>query len=356
LGHALRERGLSRQARHVTEQATAELRPITGTAAACRLTGTSRATLHRRRNPAPPAHGPRRAHPSRLSTAERDAVLAALHSDRFADKSCEQVWATLLDEGVYLCSVATMYRLLREHGQVRQRRAQARHAPRTRPELTAYGPSQVWSWDITKLKGPTTGVYFDLYVMLDIFSRKAVHHRVELRESDTLAGEFITDAVAANGGLLPRSVHADRGTSMTSKKVAHLLSDLGVERSHSRPKTSNDNPFSEAQFKTLKYCPAFPERFANLTDARAFCVAFFEYYNHRHRHSGIGFHTPASVHDNSAHQVQHERTRVLQGAYAASPHRFRWVPLPPPLPEAVHINPPRPEGEGSNSDLGEHAA
>lgn len=324
------------------------------------MTGTSRATVHRHRNPRPAPTAPtrtRQPHPATLSQTERARVLTHLHSDRFADKAPEQVWATLLDEGLYLCSVSTMYRLLREHDQVRERRAQARHAPRARPELTAHGPSQVWSWDITKLPGPAKGTYFDLYVMIDIFSRKAVHHRIEVRESDTLASEFITHAIAANGGLLPRSVHADRGTSMTSKKVAHLLADLGIDRTHSRPKVSNDNPFSEAQFKTLKYCPAFPERFASLTDARVFCASFFDYYNQHHRHSGIGFHTPASVHDHSAHQIQAERARVLQAAHARNPHRFASVPVPPPLPEVVHINPPQNEDEEETiPELGKPAA
>lgn len=214
----------------------------------------------------------------------------------------------------------------------------------------------MWSWDITKLKGPVKGVYFDLYVMLDIFSRKAVHHRVEARECDTLASEFITAAVAANDGLLPHGVHADRGTSMTSKKVAHLLADLGIGQTHSRPKTSNDNPFSEAQFKTLKYCPAFPDRFEGLADARGFCAVFFDYYNHNHRHSGVGFHTPASVHDGTAHRVRAQRARVLKAAYAAHPHRFRSVPVPPPLPEVARINPPRPADEETSPDLGKPAA
>lgn len=316
--------------------------------------------MHRHRNPrpAPPrTDKPRKQHPAALTDSERQTVLAHLHSDRFADKSPEQVWATLLDEGTYLCSVSTMYRLLREHQEVKERRAQARHAPRARPELTAHGPSHIWSWDITKLKGPVKGLYFDLYVMIDIFSRKAVHHRIETRESDALAAEFIADAVAANDGLMPQGIHADRGTSMTSRKVAHLLADLGIDQTHSRPKTSNDNPFSEAQFKTLKYCPAFPERFASLADARSFCAAFFDYYNHHHRHSGIGYHTPASVHDHSAYQVQAERARVLEQAYAAHPHRFASVPVPPPLPEVVHINPPRIEGEEETTPgLGKPAA
>ena len=316
--------------------------------------------MHRHRNPTPPTTGPpqpRKEHPAALSQDERARILAHLHSDRFADKAPEQVWATLLDEGTYLCSVSTMYRLLREHDQVRERRRQARHAPRARPELTAHGPSQIWSWDITKLKGPTKGTYFDLFVMVDIFSRKEIHHRVEVGECDVLASEFIADAVAANDGLMPRGIHADRGTSMTSKKVAHLLADLGIDQTHSRPKVSNDNPFSEAQFKTLKYCPAFPERFEHLAQARQFCAAFFDYYNHHHRHSGIGYHTPATVHDGTAHRVQAERARVLERAWADHPHRFRSKPVPPALPEVVHINPPQLTSEEETApELGKSAA
>jgi transposase InsO family protein len=214
--------------------------------------------------------GPRRppaAHPAALSELEQARVLGVLRSQRFVDKSPAQIWATLLDEGTYLCSVSTMYRLLREHGEVRERRAQATHPPRAKPELVATGPSQVWTWDATKLKGPDRGVYYDLFVMLDIYSRKAVHWLVVPRESAALATEFIQDAFRANGGVVPDVVHADRGTSMTSKPVAQLLTDLNIVRSHSRPRVSNDNPYSEANFKTLKYCPVFPDRFGSLADA-----------------------------------------------------------------------------------------
>jgi putative transposase len=211
------------------------------------LLGKSRATLHRQRNPKPPAEkerppAARAAHPAALSDAERDQVLAVLDNGRFADKSPAQAWAVLLDEGCYLCSIRTMYRILDEHGQVRERRAQAAHPPRVRPELVAAGPDQVWTWDITKLKGPWRGLYFDLYVIIDIFSRKAVRWEVHVTETGDLAKEFIENAIASNSGARPDYIHADNGTSMTSKTVSQLLSDLNITRSHSRPHVSNDNP------------------------------------------------------------------------------------------------------------------
>jgi putative transposase len=313
---------------------------------ACELLGKSRATLHRQRNPKPipeqerPA--PRAAHPAALSNGERNQVLAVLDSERFADKSPAQAWAVLLDEGCYLCSIRTMYRILDAAGQVRERRAQAAHPPRVRPELVAAGPDQVWTWDITKLKGPWRGTYFDLYVMIDIFSRKAVRWEAHLTETGDLAKEFIENAIAGNGGARPDYIHADNGTSMTSKTVSQLLSDLNITRSHSRPHVSNDNPYSEAQFKTLKYRPVFPGSFADLEDARAFCDVFFTYYNTGHRHSGIGLHTPASVHDGTAWAIQARRQQVLDDAYTAHPERFTHRPLAPALPRRVWINQPRP--------------
>ena len=324
-------------------EALTGLEPFTSVKAACALLGKPRATLYRQRNPPQPRErppGPRAAHPAALSAGEQEQLLAVLNEERFADKSPAQAWAVLLDEGIYLASVSTMYRVLRAADQVRERRAQAAHPARARPELTADGPSQIWSWDITKLKGPIRGVWFDLFVMLDIFSRKAIHWEVHATENAELAKEFIDAAVISNGGIAPLSIHADRGTSMTSKPVAVLLSDLHISQSHSRPHVSNDNPFSEAQFKTLKYCPAFPGQFGSLPDARAFSEVFFAYYNNEHRHSGIGLHTPASVHDGTATQIQARRTRVLQRAYAANPGRFRQPPTPPRLPARVWINQP----------------
>lgn len=314
-----------------------------GTVQACLILGKSRATLHRHRNPRPPAHGPRRPfhHPAELSAEERERVLAVLDAPRFADKSAGQVWAILLDEGVYLCSVSTMYRLLRERGQAGERRAQATRPAMRKPELEADGPNQVWSWDITKLKGPARGVYYLLYVIIDIFSRKAVHWEIWPTETGTLAKEFIQHAIAANGGIAPNAIHADRGTSMTSNTVTGLLALLGIDQSHSRPRVSNDNPYSEANFKTLKYCPAFPGRFGSIEDANVFSAQFFTYYNHEHRHSGIGMHTPASVHDGSAVAIQARRAATLQAAFLAHPERFRGRrPCPPPLPARVWINQP----------------
>ncbi len=211
-----------------------------------------------------------------------------LDSERFADKSPAQVWAILLDEGIYLASIRTMYRVLTLADQVRERRAQAQHPPRVRPELVAGGPDQVWTWDITKLKGPWRGLYFDLYVMLDIFSRKVIHWEIHPGEDGDLAKAFMQHAIIANDGTRPSYIHADNGTSMTSRTVSDLLTDLQITRSHSRPHVSNDNPYSESAFKTLKYCPVFPGSFATIEDARAFCRTFFTYYNTEHRHSGIG--------------------------------------------------------------------
>ena len=309
-----------------------------GTAHACRILGKSRATVHRQRNPRSPRLGPRRPchHPAQLSPEEREHILAVLDAPRFADKSVGQVWAILLDEGVYLCSQATMYRLLRERGQTGERRAQAAHPAKTKPELEACGPDQVWSWDITKLKGPVRGVYYLLYAIIDIFSRKVVHWEIWPTESGTLAKEFIEHAIAANGGIAPGAIHADRGTAMTSNTVTGLLALLGIDQSHSRPRISNDNPYSEAQFKTLKYCPAFPGRFGSIEDANAFCGQFFDYYNREHRHSGIGMHTPATVHDGTVAAIHARRIATLNAAFLAHPERFRGRrPYPPPLPTRV---------------------
>jgi len=307
----------------VIDAALTELAPLTSTKRACGLLGKSRATHYRRARPKP--IGPRRSRPApanKLTATERAAVLA-----------------TLLDEGSYLCSQSTMYRILREAGGVRERRRQATHPPRTRPELVATGAGQVWSWDITKLHGPAPGIYYDLYVILDIYSRYVPGFMVAPTETGELAKQFIQATIAA-AGVTPRVVHADRGTSMTSKPVALLLADLGVVRSHSRPKTSNDNPYSEAAFKTLKYCPAFPDRFGSLQDARAFCNQFFSHYNHEHRHSGIGLHTPASVHFGTATEIRAQRADTLTAAYERNPTRFRRPPLPPRLPTTAWINRP----------------
>ncbi len=238
--------------------------------------------------------------------------------------------------------MSTMHRLLRLIGQAGDRRDQAAHPARARPELMATKPGQTWSWDITKLRGPERGVYYDLYVIIDIYSRYVVGWTAAARENADIAKTLIEQAAQIHGA--PDSLHADRGTSMTSKPVAQLLVDLGVARSHSRPHVSNDNPFSEAQFKTLKYCPAFPGRFGSLADARAFCETFFAYYNHEHRHSGIGLHTPASVHFGTASKVRQQRQATLHAAYDANPSRFRHRrPVAPKLPAAAWINQPSKE-------------
>lgn len=320
--------------------AVAELAEVTGTARACALLGRPRASHYRQLHlPDHRARAPRPAPPNALTDAERAAVLAVCNSPRFVDKSVAQTWATLLDEGVYLASRSTMHRVLRAAGQSRERRRQATHPARVKPELLATAPGQIWSWDITKLRGPQRGVYYELYVVLDIFSRYVVGWTVAAREDADIAAALIKQAIAVHGR--PHSVHADRGTSMTSKPVAQLLVDLGVARSHSRPHVSNDNPYSEAQFKTLKYAPVFPDRFGSLADARAFCERFFSYYNSEHRHSGIALHTPASVHHGTATGIRAQRAATLTAAYTANPVRFRHRrPEPPRLPTAAWINQP----------------
>jgi len=327
----------------VIDACFAQLEPLVGTAGACRGSGKSRATHYRRGQP--PKLGPRRPCGTRanaLSAAETSELLALLRSPRFCDLAPAQVWAIALDEGRYLGSISTMYRVLRACDELRERRAQAKHPTRARPELMADKPNMCWSWDITKLRGPDKGVWFDLYIAIDIFSRYVVGWMVATTETAELAEEFIAQAVAAQqvaSGTL--NIHADRGTSMTSKGVAELLTDLGIARTHSRPHVSNDNPFSEAVNKTLKYCPEFPARFGSIADARAFCETFFEHYNHHHRHSGIGLHTPASVHHGTATQVRAQRQVTLDAAYAANPERFTGKrPEAPKLPAAAWINQP----------------
>jgi putative transposase len=321
----------------------AELDPIVGVRRACALTGRSRASHYR--DVQGPVHGPRAprcAPANKLSDEEVTALLALMNSDDFVDLAPAQIWAILLDAGTYAASISTMYRVLGAQDLVRERRRQATHPARVRPELVATAPNQVWSWDITKLKGPAKGVYYDCYVILDIFSRYVVGWMVAPTETGELAKAFIAEAITAQAITADQlSIHADRGTSMTSKPVAVLLAELGVARSHSRPHVSNDNPFSEAAFKTLKYCPAFPERFGSIEDARVFCREFFAYYNHHHRHSGIALHTPASVHYGTAGDVQAARTATLNAAYAANPRRFcNRRPRPPKMPTVAWINKP----------------
>jgi putative transposase len=269
-------------------------------------------------------------------------VLQVLHSDRFVDQAPAQVWAALLDEGRYLCSERTMYRLLSRLGEVRERRDQLTHPRYARPELLAEAPNRLWSWDTTKLLGPAKWTYFYLYVLLDVYSRYVVGWTVQYREAGRIAEQLITQALEQQQvppGQL--TVHADRGSAMTSKPVAFLLADLGVTKTHTRPYTATDNPYSEAQFRTLKYRPDFPDRFGAIEDARAFCRGFFDWYNHHHHHSALGLMTPATVHYGRAAAVYALRARVLSHAYHANPERFvRGTPVPPQLPTAAWINPP----------------
>jgi putative transposase len=308
----------------------------------CRALGLSRATLHRREHPRPVRTLPRPTPPRALSPIERQTVRDVLHSERFVDKAPAQVVATLLDEDVYHCSTRTMYRVLDSHQEVRERRDQLRHPIYQKPELLATTPNQVWSWDITKLMGPAKWTYFYLYVILDIFSRYVVGWMLADAESAQLAKRLIGETCAKQR-IVPDqlTIHADRGSSMKSQSVALLLASLGITKTHSRPHVSNDNPYSEAQFKTIKYCPAFPERFGSYQDGVGFCNVFFPYYNHEHRHSGIGMMTPYAVHHGLAPQITAARQDTLLAAYARHPERFvRKVPQPPIVPEAAWINPP----------------
>jgi len=321
--------------------ATEDLARVVGTAPACAALTVSRASLYRRRRPTGPPR--RRPTPSRaLSVTEWHVVGDLLHSERFVDKAPSQVYALLLDEGVYHCSTRTMYRILAARHEIRERRNQLRHPHYQKPELLATAPNQVWSWDITKLLGPGKWTYYYLYVVLDIFSRYVVGWMLALHEAAQLATRLFAETCSKQGiepGQL--TIHADRGPSMRSQGVARLLGALGITKTHSRPHVSNDNPYSEAQFKTLKYCPEFPDRFGSYEDALGFCHTFFRYYNQEHRHSGIGLMTPYAVHHGLAPQLVAARQATLLAAYARHPERFvRQPPRPPMLPEAAWINPP----------------
>lgn len=314
------------------------------TAALCQSVGVSRASLYRHRRPAPPSTStrPRTPSPRALPPPERQAVLDVLHSERFVDQSPIEVHATLLEEQTYLCSPRTMYRVLAAVDEVRERRAQARHPAYTTPELVATGPNQVWSWDITKLKGAIPYLYYSLYVILDLFSRYAVGWMVALHENAHLAARLIEQTCAKQRiGPQQLTIHADRGAPMRSKRVALLFSDLGINASHSRPRVSNDKPFSEAQFRTLKYRPAFPDRFGSLPHARAVSRDLFAWYNDAHHHSGLTYLTPAAVHYGRAATVLATRHRTRLAAYAAHPERFvQGPPRPATLPTAAWINRP----------------
>jgi putative transposase len=314
--------------------------PSVGIAPLCSALSMPRSTYYRSRKPRLPVQRPT---PARaLSITERENVLGVLHEPSLVDLAPAEIYARLLDEGRYLCSERTMYRILAASAEIRERRNQLRHPEYRKPELLATGSNQVWSWDITKLLGPAKWTYFYLYVLLDIFSRYVVGWMVARRESAILADKLIRQSCErqriAPGQLV---IHADRGPSMTSKAVALLLADLGVTKSHSRPNISNDNPFSEAQFKTLKYRPDFPDRFGSLEHARGHCGPFFDWYNLEHRHGGIGLLTPHDVHYGLAPARVAARGQVLDAAYAAHPERFlAGRPAPLPVPTAVWINPP----------------
>ncbi len=277
-----------------------------------------------------------------LSEEETQAVLRVLHEDRFVDVAPAEVYATLLDEGVYIASERTMYRILEANDEVRERRNQLRHPKYAKPELVATGPNQVWSWDITKLRTMTKWVYLHLYVILDIFSRYVVGWMVAEHENAQLARRLVEETYAKHdvdpGQLI---LHADRGAPMKSKTLAQLLADLDVGRSFNRPHVSNDNPFSESAFKTVKYHPSFPGRFAGLDDALNHCRRFFPWYDNEHRHSGILYLTPADVHFGRAEEVLRKRHEVLLRAYDEHPERFpQGAPKLKTLPKAVWINPP----------------
>jgi putative transposase len=320
-----------------TEQAAHQI----GTQAACAALGVPKSSLYRRRKPRP-EKTTRKISVRALSQVEKAAVHQELNSERFADQAPREVYATLMDEGRYLCSWRTMYRILAENHEVRERRNQLRHPHYAKPELLATAPNQLWSWDITKLLGPSKWTYYYLYVILDVFSRYVVGWMIAERESAALAEDLILETCLRQGiqpGQL--TIHADRGGSMTSKPVALLMADLGVTKTHSRPHVSNDNPFSEAQFKTLKYRPDYPSRFGCQTDARAWAKSFFAWYNHQHHHTGLALLSPADVHYHRANVVLQKRQAVLHVAYQQNPQRFvNGLPTPPQLPSAVWINPP----------------
>jgi transposase InsO family protein len=328
-----------------------ELAVSQGVVAACAVLAVPRSSLYRARPAptvpevaAPPAEPASRPAPPRaLSPTEQAQVREVLNSERFQDLAPREIYAELLDEERYLCSISTMYRILAEHAEVRERRNQLRHPAYHKPELLATGPNQVWSWDITKLRGPSKGVYYYLYVIIDIYSRYVVGWLIAEVESAELAEQLIVETCAKQGVQRAQlTIHADNGSPMIAKTVAILLADLGVAKSHSRPHVSNDNPYSEAQFKTLKYRPDYPDRFGSLADARHWARSFFAWYNDQHHHSGLGLLTPAVVHTGRAETVRQQHQAVLRQAYQAHPERFtKGLPRPAKLPEAAWINAPK---------------
>jgi putative transposase len=324
-------------------KAANQLSAQVGVSAACQALGVPRSAFYRARQPKREPKS--RPTPERaLRPEEKAQVLQMLNSERFQDSAPREVYAALLDENQYLCSWRTMYRILKEHQQVRERRNQLRHPTYTKPELLATGPNQLWSWDLTKLRSPAKWTYYYLYTIPDVFSRYVVGWLIAARESARLAEQLITETCVKQR-IEPHqlTLHADRGSAMTSKTVALLLADLGVTKTHSRPHVSNDNPYSESQFKTMKYRPDYPDHFGSIQDARSWARAFFQWYNHEHYHSGLGLLTPATVHYGEAQSVIDQRQHVLRAAYAAHPERFVFgEPKPLPLPTEVWINRPTP--------------
>ncbi len=323
-------------------KAVAATQSKVGIKACCEALNMPRATYYRWKKPISTESKIRKSHPSSLTEEERQDVLDLLHNDTYQDMPPLAVYTDLLDQNTYLCSVRTMYRILENEGEVVERRRQRHHIKYKKPELLATGPNQLWSWDITKLKGPAKWTYFYLYVILDVFSRYVVGWLVSLRESSTLAKQFISETYSKQGVLPDQlTLHADRGSSMKSKPVAFLLADLGVTKSHSRPYTSNDNPFSESQFRTLKYRPDFPQRFGSLQDSRTHCQTFFQWYNTQHYHTGIEMLTPEMVHYGKAQEILDNRNCVLEQARDSYPNRFKGKKHSSfKLPQEVWINPP----------------
>jgi putative transposase len=332
-----------------------ELAVQVGVKAACEALGVPHSSRYAARRPrVVKEHAPAPPPPRALTADEKTTVRETLNSDRFADQAPREVYATLLDEGLYHCSVPTMYRILAENQEVVERRNQLRHPAYAKPRLVATGPNQVWTWDITKLLGPAVGVYFFLYVLLDLFSRFVVGWLIAEREAAALAEQLIAESCArqqiAHDQL---TLHSDRGAPMTAKSLSLLLADLGVTPSLARPRLPDDNAFSEAQFKTVKYHPTFPGRFGGVLDARTWAQALFQWYNHEHHHTALGLMTPAAVHTGLAPRLHQQRQGVLAAAYAAHPERFvRGQPQPPAVPATVWLNPPPPEEKG-RSDTAE---
>jgi putative transposase len=330
----------------VIDQAICELTPVIGVRAACAALGESQARHYRRHRMSPAPLRPEQIatpQPRALSEVERKEIRAVLNADEHVDEAPATVYAKLLDEGVYLASVPTMYRILREHGEVGDRRRHATHPAKVKPELVARRPNQVYSWDITKLHGPEKWTYYYLYSIIDIYSRYIPGWMLARAERASLAEALMAETIEKQCiGRGELTIHSDRGSPMIAQPVAHLLADLGVTKSHSRPHVSNDNPYSESHFRTLKYRPDFPRSFGSFEDAHAHCARFFRWYNDDHRHSGIGFHTPSDVHYGRAERIREQRGQVLNAAYAAHPERFvRKAPEPPVLPSVAWINEPK---------------